>query len=244
VQFFVKNIGSIFISLVLAVLVWVAAVREQNPWREGDYNRPIPVEVIAPPAGLVNTAAVPETVRLRLAAPESSWAALLPVKFRAVLDLSRQKAGTGEAPVTVTITDPYVRVVSQQPALVAVNLETLQTVSLPVKINAPDAPPPGYWQAVPNTVTVLLSGTANRLKLLKPKDVSVTLKLNGLPPGVYSLRPTVTVPAGLKMDAFSPQNLNVTINPLPGLKSSATLTPTHEAASASSQVEKEKDNRE
>jgi hypothetical protein len=81
VRRFLNNLGSLVLSLFLATLVWIAAVREQNPPRQGDYNRNIPIEVIPPSPGLLTTDALPETVRLSLQAPESSWSTLTNLKL-------------------------------------------------------------------------------------------------------------------------------------------------------------------
>ena len=77
-QFLKENLSSIFISLALAVLVWVAAVREQNPPREGDYDQSIPIEIVPPADEFTVTNTLPETVQLQLLAPERSWENLTP----------------------------------------------------------------------------------------------------------------------------------------------------------------------
>jgi YbbR domain-containing protein len=144
VRFFLKHFSSIFISLVLAVLVWVAAVREQNPSSEADYNRSIAVEVISPREGFTNTAPEPEAVRLRLLAPESSWKSVTPSKFSATLNLRDQPVGAADIPITVTTTDPYIRIVEHIPATANVNIEPLKTMTMPVAVDIEDSPPLGY----------------------------------------------------------------------------------------------------
>lgn len=158
-RFFLKNFGSIFISLVLAVLVWVAAVREQDPAREAEYTRPIPVAVIPPAAGLINISAVPEAVRLRLLAPESSWNSLTPEQFTATVDLSQQPAGVQTVPVSVTAADQYVKIVEQVPQVVSVNIEPLKSLTLPVTIDVLDSPPLGYINRIPAASPSLVSIT-------------------------------------------------------------------------------------
>jgi YbbR domain-containing protein len=135
--------------LLLAILVWIAAIREQNPPREDNYDRNIPLEVVAPASGLVNTTTLPETVKLRLLAPESSWQALTPSKFRAQIDLSRFEAGLHDAPVMVEISDRQIEIVEQIPNEVTVNLEQVQTITLPVQIDVLDTAPLGYSNKAP-----------------------------------------------------------------------------------------------
>jgi YbbR domain-containing protein len=155
----VQNLSSIIISILLALLVWVAAVREQNPLREADYSQLIPIQVIPPSGQLVLTSSLPASVQLRLLAPESSWSTLTPAKIKAAIDLSQLDAGPSEVPVTVEIADGQVKVINQTPDSVSVNLEALRTITLPVQIDVMDGPPLGY---------------VNRIPLAEPPNVTIT----------------------------------------------------------------------
>lgn len=160
---FFRNLGSLILSLILATLVWVAAVREQNPPREGDYPQSIPVQVIPPAPGLVTTDKLPETVRLRLLAPESNWSALTLSKFKATLDLSKFPEGLNEVPVQVGISDAQVKIVEQTPKDVGVNLQPEQSIFLPVNVTVMDEPPLGYVNRAPTAtpITVTVTGPAS-----------------------------------------------------------------------------------
>jgi YbbR domain-containing protein len=140
-------------------LVWVAAVREQNPPREDNYDRSISVEVVPPSEGLINTTPLPEEVRLRLLAPESSWNALTPSKFRASINLSELEAGFSDVPIELAVSDDSVEVIEQTPAEVTVNLEELVTINMPVEVEVLDAPPLGFISRPPQ---------------VEPQDVTVT----------------------------------------------------------------------
>ena len=146
---FLKNLSSIILSLILATLVWIAAVREQNPPREDNYDQNLPIEIIPPATGLVTTDKLPETVRLRLLAPESSWSTLTPSKFKALLDLSQLPEGFNDVPIQVSVSDPQIKIIDQTPSDVSVNLQSEQTISLPVNIQIMDEPPLGYVNRPP-----------------------------------------------------------------------------------------------
>lgn len=148
-QYFSKNASTLFLSLLLAILVWVTAAREQNPSREDDYSHEIPLQVITPAAGLVTVDSIPKTVRLRLLAPESSWVNLTPSKFKASLDMSGFPAGLSDIPVQVEVSDPRIKIVQQDPLLVTVHLQPEQTISLPLKVMVMDSPPLGYTSRTP-----------------------------------------------------------------------------------------------
>lgn len=158
-----KNISTILISLTLALLVWVAAVQEQNPTRLDEYDQDIPIEVIPPADGLINTVALPETTRLRLLAPESSWDALSPSKFKASIDLSELSQGLNDVPIIVEVSDRRVDILELTPAEVTVNLEQVQTISMPVQIEILDSPPLGYINRTPtaNPAMVDITGPAS-----------------------------------------------------------------------------------
>jgi YbbR domain-containing protein len=146
---FFKNLSSIILSLFLAMLVWIAAVREQNPPREDNYDQNLPIEIISPAAGLVTTDNLPETVKLRLFAHESSWSTLTPSKFKAVVDLSQLPEGFNDVPVQVSVSDQQIKIIEQTPLDVSVNLQVEQTISLPVNIQVMDQPPLGYVNRSP-----------------------------------------------------------------------------------------------
>lgn len=160
---FFRNLGSLILSLILATLVWIAAVREENPPRVADYPQNIPVQVIPPAPGLVTTDRLPETVRLRLLAPESSWSTLTSSKFKATLDLSKLAEGLNEVPIQVGISDSQVKIVEQTPKDVGVNLQHEQTIALTVTLVVMDEPPLGYINRVPTAtpITVTVTGPAS-----------------------------------------------------------------------------------
>ena len=157
-RYILRNLSTILIALILAFLVWVAAVREQDPPREEDFGQTIQIEITPPAENLVNTISPPKSVELRLLAPESSWKDLSPAKFKAFVDMSDLPAGLADVPVEVDISDDQVRIVDQTPSEVSVNLESVKVISLPVQIQVQDAPPLGYdaqpAQVVPPAVFV------------------------------------------------------------------------------------------
>jgi YbbR domain-containing protein len=163
VRNFFRNLGSLILSLILATLVWIAAVREENPPREADYPQNIPIQVIPPAPGLVTTDRLPETVRLRLLAPESSWSTLTSSKFKATLDLSKLAEGLNEVPIQVGISDSQVKIVEQIPKDVGVNLQPEQTIVLTVTLVVMDQPPLGYVNRAPTAtpITVTVTGPAS-----------------------------------------------------------------------------------
>lgn len=159
IRYLLKNLISIVLSLILAVLVWITAVREQNPFREDDYNHPVPLQVIPPPPGLVTIDPLPETVQLRLRAPESSWVTLTPTKFKATLDLSGLPAGFNDVPVRVEATDSRIEIIERTPRAVRVDLQAEQTISRPVRVVVMDNAPVGYFYRTPVAAPAMITIT-------------------------------------------------------------------------------------
>ncbi len=170
---FFKHFGTILIALSLAVLVWIAAVREQNPPREDDYNHNLPLEIIPPAEGLITTDLLPEFVRLRLLAPESSWKNLRPSKFKALIDLSKLEEGFNDVSIKVDVSDPQIEIVEQTPNEVSINIETVQSITLPVEVEVLSSPPLGYINRTP-TVEPAIVQVTGPASLIKQIDKAVS----------------------------------------------------------------------
>lgn len=202
-----QNLGTIAISLFLALLVWVAAVREQNPPREADYDQPIAVEITPPPPGLTNVATLPESVWLRLLAPASSWADISPAKFKASADLSQLGAGLADVPIKVEVADPNIEIMSQQPGVASVVLEQVATITLPVQINLLDAPPLGYTNRAPTAApaAVEIAGPVSAVE--KVTQVATEVFVRNSKETVETLQPVIP------RDSDSQLVRGVTVNP-------------------------------
>jgi YbbR domain-containing protein len=160
-QRWINDLGMILLSLVLAMVVWIVAVQEENPIEEGEFSEPIPIEVRnQPPGTTFLPAAFEESVRLTIRAPRSNWVDLRPSKFTAWIDLEGQGPGDYEVPVQSTCTDRNVRILELKPASVPVRLKEEISRTVPVQVQLYGSAALGYTintdQAIiePNQVTV------------------------------------------------------------------------------------------
>jgi YbbR domain-containing protein len=144
-------------------MVWFVAVQEQNPPIEDDYVPSIPLEVEDVPSGVIIFGDVPDRVSLRLRAPQSSWDALSPTKFRARIDLAGLAPGLHDVPVQVDVSDRSVVVVEKRPGTINVRLEALTEIQVPVNVEVVDTAPLGYIARPPilNPITATVSGPAS-----------------------------------------------------------------------------------
>jgi len=176
-----ENVGSVAISLVLAVVVWVNAVYETDPPVQDAYPQPIPIEIVHQAEGLVISNAPGQEVNIQIKAFRSSWDSLTVESFRATVDLAGFGEGLHTVPVKVTCTNPTVTIVTTQPDSVYVQLEALQRSEFPVELrleNESDLPL-GYALSAPTftPATVMVEGPASAVKAVQ--NVVVSLNVAG-----------------------------------------------------------------
>ncbi|NLG26616.1 MAG: hypothetical protein GX557_01810 [Chloroflexi bacterium] len=139
-------IGTIVLSLVLAVIVWVNAIYQIDKPREEWYTELIRIDFVNVPAGLALRNDPQDYVKVRVKAFSSSWEGLTSSSFHAVADWASLGEGTHPVPVKVTCSDRTVSITAAQPETIYVQLE--RTIKAAVEVTAVlqdlDLVPPGY----------------------------------------------------------------------------------------------------
>jgi len=157
-----SDFGSILLALSLGIIVWTVAVNEENPIKREAWAEPILIKVINQPDGMIIVGEMPTQVRLTLRAPQSSWSDLTPESCRAQVDLAQAKIGLNQLDVKVDCADSNVEILERQPSTVAVRLDRLKQVELPVRVDVLDAPPFGFEvkadEITSTPITVTVSG--------------------------------------------------------------------------------------
>jgi YbbR domain-containing protein len=156
-----KNLGTLLIAFVLAVIVWVSAVVASDPNEEHILARSVPIEIIGQDPGLQIMDELPQNVTLVLRAPTSVWTQLNndQSSVRAWVDLSNLGPGEHIVPVQVQITPRLVRLIRQDPASLPINLDPIISQVFPVNLIVQGEPPVGYQAQTP---------------VLEPSEVTVT----------------------------------------------------------------------
>ncbi len=149
-RWFVRNIRTFALALVLAVAVWISAVTSANPDEVRTLNS-IPLEVIGQDSSLVNTDDFPATVEVTLRAPRSVWEQLTAQEnpVRATLDLSGIGSGRYTLDVQIQILARPVQLVLANPTTVTVFLESLVSRTLPIDPSLRGEPAIGYQAGDP-----------------------------------------------------------------------------------------------
>jgi YbbR domain-containing protein len=157
-----QALSTFILSVILSLMVWFVAVREQNPPVEADYAPAIPIEIENLPPDVVIFSDIPDRVQLRLLAPQTSWDSISPGKFRAWIDLSGLEPGLHEVPVQIQVSDTAISIREKRPARVSVRLEPLLVAEVPIRVEVIDIPPIGYIARAPifTPITTTVSGAA------------------------------------------------------------------------------------
>lgn len=157
-----RNLPTLLLSFILAVMVWVSAVINVDPNVEAPLGRQVPIEVVGEDPNLKIMNDYPKAVTLVLLAPQSVWNQLNvdPAMTRAWIDLNGLQDGEYVLPVHVEIKHNLVRVVKQDPESVTIRQERVVSRVFPISLTVTGSPPLGYQAktAVLNPSEVTVSG--------------------------------------------------------------------------------------
>ena len=124
-----KNMGTLLLSFILAVAVWVFAVIAEDPNIERDFSRPVDIELVGIDPELVVVGNLPDQALVRLRAPNSLWDELDSNRdlVSAQINLEDYGEGKHDVPLNVIVGISPVRVVSINPSVVSLTIEPLMT---------------------------------------------------------------------------------------------------------------------
>lgn len=155
----IEQLGTLALSVVLALVVWLIAITQQDPLIQGEFGERIPVVVRGLPDGLMPVQDLSkESVRVVLRAPKSSWDNLTVDDFTAFINLAGLDEGVHDVDVTVEVVDPRADILSAARPELRVQLDRVAEKDVPVRVDVMDTTAFGYdWQpplVTPMTVTV------------------------------------------------------------------------------------------
>jgi len=216
----VQNLGSIILALILALMVWIVAVNEENPPTDVTYPEAATIEVEGLSPGLILAEELNQTVTLKLVVAAAVIKELSRQDFRAVVDLSG--LGPGESVVPVEVRCPgcaqkVIRIEEVDPAHVTVRLEEVTEKESEVVVNildADNAAAPGYSARLPivNPPTVTVSGPKSEVDQVT--KVVANMFLGGAKETVQQTRSVVARSAdgtALRRVKMSPATVEITI---------------------------------
>ncbi len=143
-----QMVRTLIISFILALIVWLIAINQENPLIQQEYPRPIQIQI----RGMGDKMQILQdltnrTVDLTLRAPQRTLESLQAGDFSAVIDLTNLPPGSHEIPVTIIALNPDVEIVDHQPQNLRIQLDQVITKTMPVQHEVIDTPAFGYtWQ--------------------------------------------------------------------------------------------------
>jgi YbbR domain-containing protein len=155
-----RNLTTLLLAFILAVVVWVSAVLTADPNEERIYNRT--VTLVGQDSNLMLTSSPPGQVRITIRAPRSILSEITnnASLVQAWVDLSGVGSGPHTLPVQVKADATPVRVIKIEPQTYDINLETIISKSFPVQLSINGDPAIGYRRGTVeiNPASVTVSG--------------------------------------------------------------------------------------
>lgn len=141
-----RNLGTLLLSFILAVVVWISAVMASDPNIQNEMASPVTIEISGQDPGLMIMGDLPNQVRLTLSAPRSVWDSLTnnPDAVHAYIDLSNLAAGTHRVPIQIKIGLRPVQLVKIEPQEVDITIETLVAQKFAVTLHVSGDPALGF----------------------------------------------------------------------------------------------------
>lgn len=181
-----RNLSTILLAFVIAVVVWVSAVLTADPNEERIYTRNL--SVVGQSTNLMQMNDLPAQVRITLKAPRSILTELNnnPTLIQSWIDISGLENGTHQAKVEVRIDDSPVRVIHLEPQQVEVVLEKQVSRTMPVQVEIVGEPPIGYRKGSPssNPSEVIITGSESQVNQVA--NVVARLDITGLSETIHS----------------------------------------------------------
>jgi YbbR domain-containing protein len=155
-----RNLSTLLLAFVLALIVWVSAELERDPNVQGVYPQPVEIQPVGLDTNLLVVRENPDEARLSINAPSTIWDRLNsnPDLVSAWIDLSGLGAGEHTVPVNTQVSITPSQVVRVVPEEVQVKLEPLATTTFRVQPLVDGSPSLGYRlgeiQVDPQEVTI------------------------------------------------------------------------------------------
>lgn len=180
-RWFGRNLSTLMLAFVLAVVVWVSAVLSTDPNVEADYPRPIALQVLGQDTSYIQVGEMPSTVRLSLNAPRSIWDQLEVNQdyLRVWIDLSGYEEGTHRVPVRVQVRLTPVRVVKVEPAEIEVTLEPRVTRVFPLHATVTGDPALGYRKGMVNVNPGQVTVSGPKSLADRVASINLTMDITG-----------------------------------------------------------------
>ena len=185
-----KNLSTLLLSFILAIIVWVSATTTTDPNQEGPF-RPVALEIVGQASDLMITNTIPSQAVLTIKAPTSIWNQLNnnPELVKAWIDLNGLDAGEHQVAVKTQVELEPVLVRSTDPEMVQIILEPLVSQDFQVELEVLGEPPFGYQKGTPVIEPPLVTVSGPESAISQVERVSTKLNISGASQTVVSSLP-------------------------------------------------------
>jgi len=173
-----RNLGSLFLSLLLAFFFWAVATEAKDPTQDGPFGTAIPIEIVGLDEGMLAYGLNGTRARVELRAPQSVWKTLSSENLRAYIDLSEVSTGTLALPIKVDVQVAPVQVLKITPSEVNLTVEHIAEKEITITIRTEGTPLFGFRVEEPEVVpqTVRVRGPASWVDKVTQAQVTVSVQ--------------------------------------------------------------------
>ncbi|MEW5872216.1 MAG: CdaR family protein [Chloroflexota bacterium] len=203
-----RNLSTLLLAFILAVVVWVSAVVTADPNEEQTFG-PVQIERVGLAEDMLLVSEAPSQAFLTLRAPRSIWQKLEenPSLVQTWIDLSGLEAGEHVLKVMTQVDISPLRYVKIDPQEIRLVLEPLVRIDVPVELVVNGELPLGYRKGSPELEPLEVTISGPESAVTRVTRVHTTLDISG---AVETFKRLLTVVAVDENDL--PVN-NVTIAP-------------------------------
>lgn len=163
-----NNLGTLFLSAVLAISAWAAAVHAGDPVEERPFQAAIPIEYRDLPEDLLIYGDYPTNAQVTLRAPQSVWSNISVQDISVFADLSTISEGEQQIPLESELTISPVHVSRISPEDVPLVIEKLKSQPVAVQIVTSGDPALGFRAEDPlvSPTEVIVTGPVSAIDMV------------------------------------------------------------------------------
>jgi len=165
-----KNLPSLLLAFLLALVVWISATTQSDPNKEIIF-RSVPLQVIGKEDNVFILDELSYQVNIVLYSPDSRIAAIekQPELLTATLDLTGLKSGTYDIPIQVSFDVKPAKLLRVEPSSIKLHIDVNTAHTFPIELNIIGKPAIGYEAGQPtlDTQEVKVSGAETLLNQVK-----------------------------------------------------------------------------
>ena len=210
-----ENMGTFLLALMLALLVWIVALNEENPLEERTLTQPVPIELVGLPDNMIVAGSVVSRTQVTIRAPRQALERLTTQQLRVTAVITNPQPGPNVVMLEARpINIDSARITAIEPDRITVNLESSEVREVPISLEVTGEPALGYAaeQPVVSAETVTISGPSSAVDSVAV--VEARLSIEGLKRDFNSTISLVPVDANgntVNRVELSPDSTQVTV---------------------------------